>query len=459
VFRGIHRRYLLLLAGLLLAVVFFFLFPSLLPQQRIMVSIFVLALFYWVTEPVPLYATGIIVALASSVLLGAMAESMGASPIDYRRFLYPFASPVVVLLFGGFVMAQVFGKNNLDIEFCRMILARLGSRPAVVLGGMMLITALMSMWMSNTATTAIMVATVLPLVRKLPPGSNLGKALMLAIPFSANIGGVATPIGTTPNAIAIGLLAEEGIQISFLAWMIASFPAMIITLGISFGFLLIAFPTRQQRFAVPFEPGATVANRALVYTTFFVTIALWLTDVLHGIPAAIVALVPVVVFSVAGQLPKREMREIPWDILLLIGGGLSLGVGVKETGLGEIIVGHLLPAGISPFGSQILVCCVVTLLGTFMSHTAATNIILPLALTAATAFPAEMAIPVAICASFGMALPVSTPPNAIAYGSDMIKAKDMLRVGVLVSVAGIAVTVAYSSVVYRVLSALFTAGR
>jgi sodium-dependent dicarboxylate transporter 2/3/5 len=315
------------------------------------------------------------------------------------------------------------------------------------------------MWMSNTATTAIMVATVLPLVRKLPPKSNLGKALMLAIPFSANIGGIATPIGTTPNAIAIGLLAEEGTQISFVAWMLASFPVMLVTLGISFGLLMLFFPTRQHHFSVPFEKGAAVANRPLVYTTFFVTIALWLTDVFHRIPAAIVALVPVAVFSVAGQLPKRQLREIPWDILLLIGGGLALGVGVKQTGLGETIVGHLLPSGLSPLASQILVCFVVTLLGTFMSHTAATNIILPLALTVATAFPAGMAIPVAICASFGMALPVSTPPNAIAYGSELIDPKDMLKVGALISVVGIIVTVMYSSVVFRIFTALFSAGK
>jgi sodium-dependent dicarboxylate transporter 2/3/5 len=312
--------------------------------------------------------------------------------------------------------------------------------------------------MSNTATTAIMVATVLPLVRKLPAQSNLAKALMLAIPFSANIGGIATPIGTTPNAIAIGLLAEEGVQVSFLAWMLASFPIMLVMLGITFGLLRVFFPTRQQHFAVPAEPGAAVANRTLVYMTFFGTIVLWLTDVLHGIPTAIVALVPVVVFSVAGQLPKRQMREIPWDILLLIGGGLSLGVGIKQTGLGETIVMYLLPPGLSPLGARILVCSVVTLLATFMSHTAATNVILPLALTVATGFPAAMAIPVAICASFGMALPVSTPPNAIAYGSDLIESKDMLKIGVLVSVVGIVLTVLSSSVIFHVLSALFTAG-
>ncbi|MCK4548125.1 MAG: DASS family sodium-coupled anion symporter [Candidatus Eisenbacteria sp.] len=447
-----------LIAGFALALVSVFVFSNLPMQQRIMVSIFVLTVFYWITEPIPLYVTGIIAAFASGVLLGPMAKFTGAPPLDYQLFLYPFASPVVVLMFGGFVMAEVFTRNYLDIEFCQLILSRLGTRPSVVLFGMMLITALISMWMSNTATTAIMVATVLPLVRALPAGTNLPRAMMLAIPFSANIGGIATPIGTPPNAIAIGLLAEEGIHISFLGWMFAGFPLMIVMLVVCFVLLRIFFPIREGHLKIDTQPETNVANRTLVYTTFFCTIILWLTDVLHGIPSALIALVPVLVFSIAGLLPKRRMREIPWDILLLIGGGLSLGAGIKQTGLAETIVGSVFPAGMTPFGMLILMCGAITLLATFMSNTAASNIILPLVLSMAGALPAEMAIPVALCASFGMALPVSTPPNAIAYGSELIRGNDMFKVGVLISVIGILVTLVYQRALFEILPSVFLGG-
>lgn len=159
-----------LLAGAALALLTYVLLAALPPQQRLMAAIFTATIVYWLAEPIPLYATAILAALAAGTLLGPLAGHFGAPTLDYRDFLYPFSSPVVVLMFGGFVMARVFSKHNLDIEFCHMILKRVGTRPRAVLLAMMAITAAMSMWMSNTATTAIMVATVLPIARKLPPG-------------------------------------------------------------------------------------------------------------------------------------------------------------------------------------------------------------------------------------------------------------------------------------------------
>ncbi|MBM3321233.1 MAG: anion permease [Candidatus Eisenbacteria bacterium] len=169
-----------------------------------MAGIFVLAVFYWVTEPMPIFLTAGVCAFLTAILLGPLALLVGAKPFDYTIFLSPFASPVVVLMFGGFVLANVFSKNNLDLEFCKTILARLGSKPNRVLFGIMAITALMSMWMSNTATTAILMAAVLPLIRAMPKEAKLARAILLGIPFAANIGGIATPIGTPPNAIASG---------------------------------------------------------------------------------------------------------------------------------------------------------------------------------------------------------------------------------------------------------------
>ncbi|MDP6796213.1 MAG: SLC13 family permease, partial [Candidatus Krumholzibacteria bacterium] len=216
-------RIFFLLLGAILALLAGLLLPGLNPEQSLMAGLFTLALVYWISEPIPLYVTGILVAFLEALLLGALAEPLGLEARNYRIFLAPFSSPVVVLLFGGFVMARVFSKHNLDLELARVVLGRMGNRPSVLLLAFMLLTAVMSMWMSNTATTAIMVAAILPLVRRMPEGSNLPKAFLLAIPFAANVGGIATPVGTPPNAIALGLLSENGFSLSFFAWMTAAF--------------------------------------------------------------------------------------------------------------------------------------------------------------------------------------------------------------------------------------------
>ncbi|MBD3237697.1 MAG: DASS family sodium-coupled anion symporter [Candidatus Eisenbacteria bacterium] len=445
------RNAIWLLLGLCLAVVVHLLLTSLPPQQRLMAAIFSATIVYWLAEPIPLYVTGLLAALAAAVLLGPLGPRFGAPPLDYRDFLYPFASPVVVLMFGGFVMARVFSKHNLDIEFCRMILLRVGSRPRAVLLAMMTITAAMSMWMSNTATTAIMVATVLPIARKLPANSNMVRALMLGIPFAANVGGMATPIGTPPNAIAIGLLADAGVSISFFSWMLAGLPLMILLLALVFLLLQLFFPIRRTSFVIDFGAPPAIANRGLVYTVFFATVALWVTDQLHHVPAALIALVPVVVFAISGLLEKQLLRELAWDILLLIGGGLALGVGIQQTGLADTIVATLLPGAGAGVGSMALLCVLIAALATFMSNTAAANLILPLAVTVAGAFPQQLAVPVALCASLGMALPISTPPNAIAYGSELIAERDMLRVGVVVTLVGVALTIAYERLLFALL--------
>lgn len=270
------------------------------------------------------------------------------------------------------------------------------------------------------------------------------RALMLGIPFSANI-------GTTPNAIAIGLLAESGTTVSLFGWMLSGFPLMLLLLALVFVLLQIFFPIHRSEFVIDFGAPPEIANRALVYTVFFVTVALWVTDQLHGIPAALIALVPVVTFAIAGLLGKQLLRELAWDILLLLGGGIALGVGIKQTGLADTIVATILPTSGPAIWSLIILAALAAGMATVMSNTAASNIVLPLAITAAPAFPARLAIPVALCASLGMALPISTPPNAIAYGSELIASRDMFRVGIIVTLVGVALTIAYERLLFAIL--------
>ncbi len=230
---------------------------------------------------------------------------------------------------------------------------------------------------------------------------------------------------------------------------------MALLLAFTFFLLKVSFPISRESVDLQLGEKPVTAHRTLVYATFFVTVALWVTDTLHGIPTALIALVPVLVFGFAGVLERRHLREISWDILLLIGGGIALGVGLKETGLAKTIVAQILPTTLDPVVPVLILCVMGAFLATVMSNTAASNIVLPLAVTLAAAHPETAVIPVALCASFGMALPISTPPNAIAYGSGLIDPRNMFRVGTVVTVVGVVLVVVYSWVVVRLLSSIY----
>lgn len=449
---GHLRRVLFLILGPLLALAAWALLVGLPPEQRIMAALFCLTVFYWITEPVPLFVTALLAAFLSALLLGPLAPRLGAESMNYRIFLNPFASPVVVLLFGGFVMAKVFSKLNLDLEFAQAVLSRMGGHPQRLLLGLMVLTAFMSMWMSNTATTAIMVAAVLPLVRGMPAGSKLPTAYLLGIAFAANVGGIATPVGTPPNAIVLGLLAEGGQTVTFFTWMVASFPLMLILLGLVFLLIRFFFPIGREAVDLVIPKAPHTRHRKTVYATFAATVLLWVTDAFHHIPPALVALIPVIVFSARGFLGKKELRDLSWDILLLVGGGLALGTGIKETGLGDSAVEALVPAGVSPLMLTFAMSLLIAAVATFMSNSAAANTILPLAMTVAAAGDClPIMITVTICASLGMALPISTPPNAIAYSSEMLQVKDMARVGVLMTLVGVLVTLFFERFLFHAL--------
>ena len=447
-----YKRPVQFATAILLALLTYALLASIPPAPRITAAVFVLVVVMWLTEVVPLFVPAILGPVLLQVLLDPLAHSFGFDPISYKKFIFPFASPVVVLMLGGFFMARIFSKYHLDIEFSNWALSKLGTRPSVVLLGMMSITALLSMWMSNTATTALMVAAVLPIAKKMPEGSNFSRALMLAIPFAANIGGIGTPIGTPPNAIAIGLLSESGIQISFLSWMIVGIPPMILLLVVLWLLLLLFFPSSAKEFNLQTDRDTGATHHVLVYTTFGVTVLLWLTDALHGIPSAIIAMLPLLVFSLTGAASKKDIRDISWDILILIGGGIAMGTAISETGLGNIIVQAISVDGSNPILGVLIFGALVAGIGTFMSHTASANLVLPLAITFGIGNPVLFAVATALAASYGMALPVSTPPNAIAYASDMIRVKDMVKVGVIITIIGVLLTSFYSYWILNLLS-------
>lgn len=408
-----------------------------------MTGIFILAALLWVTEALPLFATALLVIALEIILLAnpgswsGLGFETGASP-DYREFLAPLSDPIIILFLGGFLMAQAAIKEGVDKTLASLVLRFFGQRPLQVMIGLMLITAFFSMWMSNTATTAMMITLVVPMLAQIPPGDKLRKVLVLSVPFAANIGGMGTPISSPPNAVAVGVLLKEGYTITFLEWMLIAVPLMLILLVVVGLLLWVLFrPTNQ---GLQFEPnGQPLGGRGLfVIGVMVITIALWLTDQIHGLPTAVVALVPTVAFTATGLLGRRDFNSLEWHILILIGGGIALGYGMQRTGLDEILVQGVPLEGTSAVAALV----VVTLLfSTFMSNTAAANLLLPVGVSFATAASMnadpsayQLAISIALVASTAMALPVSTPPNAIAYAHNEFQTRDMVVAGGLVSV-------------------------
>jgi len=416
----------------------YFAMPSDMPDAaRRMASLFAVALVLWVSEAIPLFATSLVVIFGGSWIT----VLDGANGGEYTLVLNAFASPVIWIFLGGFIMAKAVQREGLDVQMAGLLMRPFGNRPVMVLAGFMTITALFSMFMSNTATTAMMIVLVQPFLRQLPPEAPFRKGLILSIPFAANIGGVGTPIGTPPNAIAIGQLSQmRGITIGFAEWMLFAVPLLLGALIVMWVALVLVYRPGTEALAPVSSPSFTLSRKALiVYSTFGVTVSLWLTGGWHGVPTAVVAVIPAAVLTMTGVIGRTEFNHLDWDVLMLIAGGIALGTGVTQSGLDEWIVAILPGEGVPVFVLTAVFCLVAVGLSTVMSNSVAANLLIPIALAAGIGLGDEavgsIVILIAITSSFAMGLPISTPPNAIAYSTDQISSRDILVVGGLCSVA------------------------
>jgi sodium-dependent dicarboxylate transporter 2/3/5 len=421
-----------------------------------MSGIFVLAALLWVTEALPLFATAILIIALEIIFLANPGEwagfgfGSGYSP-DYREFLAPLSNPIIVLFFGGFILAHAVLKEGVDKAMASVILRSFGGKPRMVMLGLMLITALFSMWMSNTATTAMMITLVIPMLDQVPKGDPLRKGLLLCIPFAANIGGMGTPIASPPNAVAVSFLQQSGYDISFLQWVLIAVPLMIFLLGFSWLLISYLFPPDDASIELRAEYRQVDGRGWYVIVVLVTTVLLWLTDRFHGLSTAVVALFPAVAFTATGLLTRSDVNSLEWHILILIMGGIALGIGMQLTGLDEILV-----ASVPVQGKAVLAVLVIAtvIFSTFISNTAAANLLLPIGITYAMQHvdsgspgPVQLGVSIALAASLAMSLPVSTPPNTIAYSKGDLETKDFNRAGILIGAVSIALIIALGNTV------------
>jgi len=415
---------------------------------------------WWIAQPVPLAATALlpIVALPAT---GAVALTAAAAP---------YANPIIYLFLGGFLIAMAIERCGLHRRIALSLLLRLGTRPVALVGGFMAVSALLSMWISNTATALMLLpvgVSVLGIVDNEDPGHHgpIAPALLLGIAYGASLGGIATLVGTPPNALVAAFLQESyGIQIGFARWLVMALPLSLIMLVL--GWLVLTrviyrlprAPVAGARSAIAQQRadlGPMRAGERRVALIAGATALAWMArSALQGLPGldwlsdtAVALIGALVLFAVPLSDGRRALdweatRGLPWGVLVLVGGGLALADAIAGSGLGSWIAASLGDAAGWPLlALTLLIVAAIVMLTEITSNTATAATFVPLvaALAAGAGFaPVELAIPAAIAASCAFMLPVATPPNAIVYGSGLVSAGEMARAGLLFNLMAIA---------------------
>jgi len=437
-----NKRSLAATVLLVLAILFTELFgipgTNLTHAQEVTAAILIVAAVLWISEWVSLFVVSFLILALETVWLLPIITASGDVSIKTSTFYAPFFSNIILLFLGGFVLSSLMQKYGLDIRFAQTILRRTHGVPSKTLLGIILACSFLSMWISNTATTAMMLTMVFPLIKKIPDEHPFRKALVLCIPFACNLGGIGTPIGTPPNAIALTYLTKAGFNVTFFNWMLFTLPFLIIFLLFLWQMLIRLFPPGDLHLEVPERHQEDFGIKHWAALSVFVLTAIgWFFSSKLGVSTGTIGLFPVIVCFWFGLLETKDFRDLPWDVLYMVAGGLALGVALNVTGLGEVMINSL-PVNDSMLVLLVITAAVAGIMSTVMSNTATAGLVIPLVMNLPLAHNEMLALVVglALMCSMAMALPVSTPPNAIAFSSRAIKSRDMLITGGLITLSG-----------------------
>lgn len=460
--------------GLFLAPLLFFIIVNL-PFQLVselgdkVIAVAVWMIIWWITEAVHIAVTALL-PLVLFPLLGVMqAGDVGAN----------YGSPIIFLFFGGFVLALALEKVNLHKRIALTIIRMTGTTPNKVILGFMIATAFMSMWISNTASTVVMLPIAISVIRLLIDDDdgftkgdrNFALSVMLGIAFSANAGGIATVIGTPPNSVLIGLLENEyNMEISFVKWMTMGLPFSILMVGLCYVVLVKwMFPCNHIQFTTSSNVisdelkklGKISKEERRVLTIFGVTVFLWITRTLinHLLPGlklsdTIISLICAIsLFVIPMNLRKgtfvlqwNDTSKLAWGILLLFGGGLALAKGMASSGLVDVITQAIQNGGFSPWIVVSLLIFLMLFMTELMSNVALVAVLAPVVAGIAIGLNIPMLnvlIPVTMASSCAFMLPMATPPNAIVFASGYVKVNQMARAGIILNLLAVALLILY----------------
>lgn len=418
---------------------------------------------WWVTEAVSISVTALLPLLLFPILKIMPVGDVGAN----------YGSPIVFLFFGGFVMALALEKVDLHKRIALTIIKLTGTTANKVVLGFMIATAVLSMWISNTASTVVMLPIAMSVINLLIEDEdgftkrdrNFALSVMLGIAFSANAGGIATVIGTPPNSVLIGLLENEyNIEISFLKWMIIGLPFSLIMITICYVVLVkVFFPTQNLKFSASktviqdelHKLGPTSGKEKMVLVIFAVTIFLWvfrtlinsifpnlgLSDTLISMFAAIA------LFTIPYNLKEgdfilvwKDTQKLAWGILILFGGGLSLANGMSVSGIVDLVAEGIGQSNLSILFTASLLIILMLFMTELMSNVALVAVLAPVVAGIAIGLGLPITyllIPITIASSCAFMLPMATPPNAIVFASGYIKVHEMARAGVILNLIAV----------------------
>ncbi len=422
--------------------------PALNEAQLFVIFILSLAIGLWVSEAIPPFAVGLLV--FGALIFGMANYYYKVDPENVQghmvEYVNSWSSSVIWLMLGGFFIAEAMSKTRLDRAVFHMSISRFGNLPKYILLGLMLTTALFSMIMSNTATTAMMIASVMPFINTLDKNSPFSKAILIGISGAASIGGMGTLIGSPPNAIAVEALNNYGIPIGFLEWMMVGFPIAIILVLIFWFALTRRYIPRQERMEIklkkevldPEHPNYRFEKikKRIVLAVLGLTLLLWLTEKVHGIPAAMVSFVPIILLTMSGIMTGEDVRKLPWDTLMLVAGGLALGLAIQDTGLASFFVEKLNQDSLNFYLIVTIFAFLTVIFSNIMSNTATATILIPISLILTFENPVILPLVIGLSASTALFLPISTPPNAIAFSTGKLAQKDFRFGGLLFGLLG-----------------------
>lgn len=371
--------------------------------EKRVIAVFVFATLMWIMEGVSAWVTSTMVIVLllftcsdSALWLfreGYEAEQLGTL-IKYNSLLNCYADPIIMLFLGGFILAIAATKTGMDGALARILLKPFGTNSNFVLLGFIVVTGIFSMFLSNTATAAMMLTFLAPVLKALPADGKGKIALAMAIPLAANVGGLGTPIGTPPNAIALKYLNDPAglnLNMGFGEWMMFMLPFTIVVLFLGWLLLMKLFPFKQKRIELKIEGEAKKDWRSIVvYITFALTVLLWITDKYTGVNSNVVAMLPIGVFCAIGVIGRRDLEEINWSVLWMVAGGFALGVALNETGLAK----HLISA--IPFDTWPVMAVLIGggllcyAMSNFISNTASAALLVPILGTVGTAMGGQL---------------------------------------------------------------------
>jgi len=464
--KKLNVKYCVLLPLVLLVTIFLWAVPTtfygidgLTATQQRVIALFVFAALMWIFEIIPNWTTSLLVIVialltVSNKGIGFLCNPEAGELVPYKNLMAAFADPVVMLFLGGFVLAIVAEKYGLDVVLARFLLKFFGKKSKFVLLGFLIVISIFSMFMSNTATAAMMLGFLAPVLAALPADDKGRIGLALSIPVAANIGGIGTPIGTPPNATACGALEAAGYSVNFMQWSIRMIPYVIIMILFAWVVLRFLFPFKNQEIELKLPENKRKKDwkTVVVWIVFFGTILLWVTEQIHKVSSNIVALIPLGVLTALGIFTKDDIKEINWSVLWLVAGGFALGTALQGTGLAKTLINAI------PFGSMSVVLVLIVaglvcyFLSNFISNSATAALLIPILAVVAEGMADPSAASnaqflanggfrgmisfIAVCASIAMLFPISTPPNAIAASTGLVETKDMAKVGIIVGVVG-----------------------